>query len=130
MGSLEVRTLQEAGGEEAVGAVFSAEERGRSEAGGGRSPLESHRLAKVTEYVEGATGVGAAAAGGRRRPRCRYYVVLETEQGAKVVTERLPDGTTSWEENPVDLADRKSLAKALRTSGCGQQGLPLGQAKT
>merc|ERR1711988_1224692 len=44
----------------------------------------------------------------------QYYVVLETEAGGMIVTERLHNGTVLFhEENPADVTDRNSLAKAL-----------------
>merc|ERR1712187_271937 len=46
------------------------------------------------------------------------YVVIETNKGNEIVTERLMDGTVTWEENPRDLEDRNSLAKVVRSADC------------
>merc|ERR1712039_509295 len=48
------------------------------------------------------------------------YVVLDTQQGHQIVTERLEDGTVTWEENPADLEDRNSIAKFIRSSDVNQ----------
>jgi len=101
LGSLEVRTMQEQGDEEEIGAVFSIREcneepRPRAE--------KDEKLEKVTLYVEGSA----------KEPL--YYVVAETESGCIFVTEKLADGTATWEENPRRLADRNSLAKVIRSA--------------
>uniref|UniRef100_A0A7S1RUT8 Uncharacterized protein n=2 Tax=Alexandrium catenella TaxID=2925 RepID=A0A7S1RUT8_ALECA len=101
LGSLEVRTMQEQGDEEEIGAVFSIREcneepRPRAE--------KDEKLEKVTLYVEGSA----------KEPL--YYVVAETESGCIFVTEKLADGTATWEENPRRLADRNSLAKVVKIS--------------
>lgn len=125
VGSLEVRTTQEPGSDEAVGAVFSTRPppqrlRSAAPALGG-----SDKFIKVTEYVERVGSVApplgqVLAAKPLASPaHRRSYVVLETKQGDMVVTEQLPDGTLMWDENPEDLEDRNSLAKAVRSSACG-----------
>jgi len=103
-GSLEVRTTQEHGGEELVGAVFA-----RAEGGAGRPKAAEpeEKVVKVTEYVE----MLDAQANERHS-----YVVLGTEAGGSVLTEKLPDGTVRWEEAPKDLEDRNSLAKVVRSA--------------
>jgi len=50
-------------------------------------------------------------------------VVLETEAGHSIVTEKLPDGMATWQEDPKDLEDRNSLAKVLRSADCGHAGV-------
>merc|ERR1712070_259377 len=44
---------------------------------------------------------------------------LETEQGHKIVTERLSEGSLTWEVNPIDLDGRNSMAKMIRSADCG-----------
>merc|ERR1719479_280136 len=77
----------------------------------------SEKVTKVTEYVERPrhnTQLG---------PNSHHsFVVLETEQGNKIITERLMDGTVTWEENPTDLEDRNSLAKVVRSADCHNMG--------
>merc|ERR1712222_234695 len=64
------------------------------------------RIVKVTQFVEMLdTGRG-------------YFVVLETEQGIKMVTEKLSDMRVSFDENPKGLCDRISLAKVIRSADC------------
>lgn len=106
LGSLEVRTIQEHGGEELIGAVFSI--RASMQSWGGKwhqTAQDNERVVKVTEYVE-----RALEGPGNRR----VYVVLETEVGNAIVTEKLADGMAIWQENPQDLEDRNSLAKVVR----------------
>jgi len=114
LGSLEVRTVQELGGEEIVGAVFSVQNAKAL----GRSELpDTEKVVKATEYVERTLG------GGRG-----YFVVLETEDGNKVRMERLSSGKVAWQPNPDDLEDRSSLAKVINTSECNL-GMPVGDMK-
>uniref|UniRef100_A0A7S4UXJ1 Uncharacterized protein n=1 Tax=Alexandrium monilatum TaxID=311494 RepID=A0A7S4UXJ1_9DINO len=102
-GSIEVRTIQESEGEEVIGMVFSIAAPARASRLDGVEDGEN--IAKVTAYIEGATGASTAG-------RC-YYVVLKTQKGNLVVTEKLRDGSVSWEENPHDLEVRNSLAKVI-----------------
>jgi len=99
LGSLEVRTTQEHGGKEEVGVVFS-----RSQtvmvAQAMQGSIDEERLVEATEYVEEGP---------------HYYVVLETAKGNVIVTEKLEGGELAWVENPLDLEDRNSLAKVLRS---------------
>jgi len=142
VGSLEVRTMQEHDGEETVGAVFSVHAPSEHPATAKKDqPLqESHKIVKVTEYVEKVSPSVAAAlleaASQKRpaptavtwRPRApprRYYVVLTTEQGDSVVTEQLMDGTFTWEENPAALEDRNSLAKVSRAADCSARTITI-----
>lgn len=109
MGSLEVRTTQEHDGEEVVGAVFSI--RVSAQTSEGRKRMNaSEKIIKVSEYVR----TDYASLGACRRS----YIVLDTESGGAIVTEKLSDGTVVWEENPEDLEDRNSLARFIRSGDC------------
>mmetsp|Transcript_109818 Transcript_109818/g.189991 ORF Transcript_109818/g.189991 Transcript_109818/m.189991 type:complete len:1135 (-) Transcript_109818:126-3530(-) len=111
-GTLEVRTCQEPAGEETVGAVFSlTEPEKRASCCNKVAGPDMSKIQKVTEYVETAND-------GRRS-----FVVFETLLGNVIVTEKLVDGKTTWEENPADLDDRKALAKVVRTTECTQNGV-------
>jgi len=116
VGSLEVRTTQENDSKENVGAVFSVCPPKDASAKGSqiRNVLQDDKLVKVTEYVEA---------------RGRYYVVVETEQGNVILTEKLRDGTVSWEENPADVMDRNSLAKVTWTLACRSAGVTVGDMR-
>jgi hypothetical protein len=103
-GSLEVRTTQEHGAEEIVGAVFSISKTVPTIKQG--VTKESEHIVKVTEYV---------TAGAQYR---RSYVVLETDKSTSIVTEQLSNGAHSWEENPADLEDRIAVAKVIRSAEC------------
>jgi len=132
LGSLEVRTSQEFDAEEEVGAVFSvrnADSTARSVSEDQtilpkKSIAMQEKIAHATEFVE-----RAFVKGGKSSSQRRYYLVLETENGHTILTERLPDGKVSWEENPEDLEDRNSLAKVTRASAC-QPGVVVQDLKT
>lgn len=116
IGTLEVRTIEAAGGEEKVGVVFSF--RTPTPRGGRKgSRIQEHeKITRATEYVEHAPP--SASHAGSAFP-CQYYLVLETESGHKIATERRMDGAVTWEEDPEDLEDRNSLAKVTRTKAAG-----------
>jgi hypothetical protein len=114
MGSFEVRTTQELGCEEEVGVVFSAcapvVKGGRK----GERIQEDEQITQATEYVERVLDIECLP-GAKSHARFRYYLVLETQNGQKIATERLRDGSVTWQEDPEDLEDRNSLAKATRS---------------
>jgi hypothetical protein len=134
LGSLEVRTTQEVNAEEEVGAVFSIRNADSTSRCVGESEAEpvlpnksislQEKIVHATEFVE-----RAFVKGGKSSSQRRYYLVLETENGHMILTERLPDGQVSWEENPEDLEDRNSLAKVTRASAC-QPGVVVQDIKT
>jgi hypothetical protein len=121
LGSLEVRTVQEITSEEKVGAVFSI---GPSLTSSKKEVFESvdetipldEKLITATEYVEHAEG-SEKSRGSMRQ----YYLTMETQNGRKILTERLPDGTVRWDEDPMDLEERNSLARVTRVSECQQE---------
>jgi len=113
MGTLEVRTTQMMGSKEEVGTVFSIR---LPKSKGGRKGERIHeqeKITKATEYVESTLG-GTAPSEEKVAAPCRYYLVLETENGHKIVTERLANGKVTWEEDPDDVEDRNSLARVTR----------------
>lgn len=117
LGSLEVRTIQEPPGEEVIGAVFSmcSAESTASMQRPLPSDWEQEKITKATTYVE---HTGLQTSTDSSILRCRYYLVLETDKGDKIVTERLREGHLSWVENPKDLDIRNSLAKSIRFEAC------------
>jgi len=118
VGSLEVRTTQKPKAEESVMAVFSVRASLQSFSQGkqGQKVKEHEQIAKATMYVERDQ---------RWADYSRYYLVLETVPGNRIVTEQLWDGTIAWKENQDDLDDRNSLAKAFRTKGCRSNGVTV-----
>jgi len=111
IGSLEARTIQATHGEEVIGAVFSVRspQQASREDAKGRVASEREEVVKVTEFVEGAEQDASMP---------HSYVVLETSCGNAIVTERLPSGASTWEENPSTLEVRNSFAKVLRSVDC------------
>jgi len=115
LGSLEVRTLCEPNGTEEIGAVFSvngaSREKADAPAAQVREPVdETEKVDKVTVCVEGDPQDPDPRA-------CRYFMLAETEKGNIIVSEKLRDGTVTWEENPRFAEDRRSLARVLRSRG-------------
>jgi len=110
LGTLEVRTTQELGSKEIIGAVFAAQPSPSVSAE--RPIIAGHtKILRGTLYVE---RVLANVTPGIAKLQPRYYVVLETEHGDRVVTHQCSDGKMSFEENPTALDDRNSLAKVMR----------------
>lgn len=113
VGSLEVRTTQDVFGKENIGAVFSrflqvdAEDAKISQKISGQE-----QIVKATMYVERACVILLNAP----NFSFHYYVVLETEKGRMIVTERLSDGQVSWNEDAADVQDRNSLAKVMHST--------------
>jgi len=118
IGSIEIRTTQEQGGMESIGAVFSSQV-STSHMRAQETAKDQKRLMKVTEYVE----------------RCgkdhRCFVVFETESGNSIVIEDSPTGATAKRtDNPQNLADRTSLAKVTRATDCRMACLSVGEITT
>jgi len=127
VGSLEVRTIQDQGGKEVVGQVFSS--RIHTAAGTAGSIKDDDRVVKVTEYVESCEHsivVTRAAV----KAQHRYYVVLETQAGDEVVTEKLADGTVAWAENPKDLEARNMMAKVTGCADCRGEKIAVRDVRT
>jgi len=127
-GSVEVRTTQDHDGRERAVAIFSV--RASSKKAQAQRIAEQERVVKLTEYVERARQGGAAAARGASLTSLEHhsYVVLETENENLILTERLEDGSVTWEENPADLEDRNSIAKFIRSADV-ERGSTVGDAR-
>merc|ERR1711862_594372 len=91
------------------GAFFSM--RDMTQLASGHTALGREKIIKATEYVEKAPEASQDAG----KPDSHYYIVFETERGSKIVSEKVLE-EAMWEENPVDLEDRNSLAKVIRTA--------------
>lgn len=115
VGSLEVRTIQEYDGKELVGQVFKLADAAIAHRSRGGTVSEHDKIAKVTKFVEHTGGL-ALGTPGSRPTLCQYFVVLETCSGQEVVTEKLEDGTVTWEENPLDLRERSNFAKVVSSA--------------
>jgi hypothetical protein len=111
-GPVEVRTTQEEDKEEVVGAIYSIENPPAADASSeAMQAMGSDKLTKVTEYVE------REVSGGRH-----YFVVLETQQGYKILTEKTCEGTIVWQESSRHFALRLAQAKATWSVACSQSG--------
>uniref|UniRef100_A0A7S1MPA9 Uncharacterized protein n=1 Tax=Alexandrium catenella TaxID=2925 RepID=A0A7S1MPA9_ALECA len=128
VGSLQVRTIQQHGGEEVIRAFFSTHALQETPAQDEDwSTSENNLVVRVTQYVETLepAATKAVATERVRRPapsQLRFYVVLETELGDSIVMEKRRDQAASWRENPAGLEARSSLARVTRsvdTSGSG-----------
>ncbi|CAK9107243.1 Uncharacterized protein SCF082_LOCUS49926 [Durusdinium trenchii] len=112
IGSLEVRTIQEAEGPETVCVVFSSGAASWDGKTIKADALKKEMLARCKIFVEAMEHEVQMEA-----PR-NYYTVLETKQGNAIVTEILENGEVSWVQNPNNLEDRNSLAKLLFQVDC------------
>merc|ERR1712032_248589 len=117
VGSIEARTLQEVNGKERIGAVFSFCEQARRP-GGDQMVSGGARIVKVTQYVE-KLGHGRG-----------YFVVLETDEGVKIVTEKLRNMKVVFEASSADLLGRISSAKAVRSADCSAALIDVESMKT
>jgi len=108
-GNIDVRTTQDQGADEVVGAVFSVRASPKLQQASTEAQVqEQDKIIKVTEFVEADEA------------HYRSYIVLETAEGHSIVSEKLADGTVTWEENPKALEDRNAFAKFIRAWDCTQ----------
>jgi len=107
---LEVRTSTGLDGKEAVRAAFTVGEPEHAAILGWES------IAKATLCVSAAEPNEAG------KPRPAYHLLLETESGSAIVTERAVSGATTWEEHPKDLADRAARSKVIKSADCSTGG--------
>jgi len=121
LGSLELRTVQEPGLPETLGVVFSDRKPAWNlkSANGPALVGGDEKIAKGKLYLEAVDGETRARLDQKWSSKtldyCHYYLVLETESGNTMVTEKLADGSTVMVENPEGWEDRNSLAKLLMT---------------
>jgi len=114
IGSLEVRTIQDAEGLEEVCVVFSSGSASwQPQSSKSEGLLAKEMLSKCRIFVETLEREAQMD----HSPR-NYYTVLETKQGSIIVTELREDGEVSWVQNPNNLEDRNSLAKLLFQVDC------------
>eukprot|EP00416_Gambierdiscus_australes_P015979 CAMPEP_0171060456 /NCGR_PEP_ID=MMETSP0766_2-20121228/3852_1 /TAXON_ID=439317 /ORGANISM="Gambierdiscus australes, Strain CAWD 149" /LENGTH=651 /DNA_ID=CAMNT_0011516045 /DNA_START=79 /DNA_END=2034 /DNA_ORIENTATION=- len=119
--SIEVRTIQENGCEEGIGAVFSI----RSSLDMCRPVLQDwsvgfhEHIRKASIYVErmllslDTSRLGQSSRRTVTQNSCHYYVVLDTEQSTQLSIERHLDGQVLLESHPEAVADRNSFAKVV-----------------
>jgi hypothetical protein len=94
LGTLEVRTIQEADGPELVGVAFSLAPPPRET---DAAPLKDNdKIVKAVLYVEWTEG----------RTGFAYFTVLEMESGGVAVLQKHSDGSATWEESPEGLEAR------------------------
>jgi hypothetical protein len=127
IGTLEVRATQAHDGEQVTGAVYSKKAVPTVQVVSADESVSTIprtcKVVKAVEYVEEARSEQRGTA--KRRAR-HYYVVLETEQGDVIMTEKLQDGSTTWAENPEDLEARNSLAKVIKTGDWSDKTITVG----
>merc|ERR1719198_131768 len=112
-GTIEVRTVQAHDEEEKTLCAFTI--RAPTARKKKELPLsEDEKLVKVTQFVE-RNPLDTSSLSDKFMPNRCYYVVAQTDAGNTIVTEKLKDGTVTFQENPKDLDDRNSLAKTVRS---------------
>jgi len=116
LGSFEVRTVQQAGARspEVVGAVFARRTAGWTPSKYRMQSLPDRELlVQGRVYIEEDQETMDCTTKGK--DKCHYYVVLETNRGNIIVTEKLTNGSTSLVVSPDNIEDRNSLARLLFT---------------
>jgi len=131
-GSLEVRTTQEVGGDEVVGAAFSMQlpKMAGTQGEEGVTVDECETVTKVTEFVESTQQRADSAKHKVPKSRRHAYVVLETESGNVVVTEMCRDGQLMWQENPAGWELRNSLSKVIHCADCKNDDVRVADLKS
>jgi len=144
--SLEVRTIQEPSKAEVVETVFSMRPIHWQETicASDDAVRDEERLAKVSLYVEASNAAlelnrslhGRAAdvleqckAPNQGLDHYHYYLVLETDAGSLLVTEKLGDGSCSLTVHPANLSDRNALARLLHSADCTSNGVSVRDLK-
>jgi hypothetical protein len=129
LGGLEIRTVQEQGGQEVIGTIFSMHPpkqcltSGRQE----EQKIEQERVVKATLYVEGSlTDTRANTDPSGASPDHHMYAVFETGKANMIVTELAEGGAVTWEVNPRTLDARSSLAKVFSSSAVTSAAPPRG----
>lgn len=112
-GALEVRTTQVSNGEERVGIIYSV-----CDAQAGIGIISTTEIAGQERIVKASEHVESIFEECEKAERRRYYLVLRTEGGHEIVTERLQNGKITWDVNPDRLLERNSLAKIVRSKNC------------
>lgn len=115
-GSIEVRSMEEFGSSEVIVAVFSIRPAMQPSTHNqlSQTVADDEKLAKVSMYVEISPWLSAPGS----IPYPQYYTVFDTVSGNTILTEKLQDGSTSWQVNPMDLDKRNSLAKTFCSETC------------
>ncbi|CAK0907839.1 unnamed protein product [Prorocentrum cordatum] len=113
-GSVEVRTTQPEGGDEAVGAVF--------ELCAPPPPPASTPVVKVSEFVRSAESSPAP-----ERPAYHHFLVVETDLGDAILAESREDGSVAWVPNSPGLGELCSRSRVLRAADCAGAGATAGQ---
>lgn len=114
LANVEIRTSQTLDGT-TVRVVYSLRNAGSAPSETAAAGYE--RVVKVTEYVDNTQAVVNIDGKGVYK----YFAVVETEKGFKIVTERTTD-TVTWVENELGLEERTSLAKVIRSADCSASG--------
>lgn len=111
-GSIEARTVQPRDGEETILIVFTIQAPKSTCKRPNQHIGIDEKLVKITQFVERNPLDTSNLSENFMPSRC-YYVVAETDTGSIIVTEKLKDGTITFQENPEDLLCRNSLAKTV-----------------
>jgi len=100
----QVRTVQEVGEEEFIGCVLCS-----GPSNGQVKTEDDCTVKRVTLFVEHADST-------RQSDTSRqYFVLLETQEGTTVLTDKLANGLTTWTSNPTEFQRRATRAKVLRS---------------
>ncbi|CAJ1386778.1 unnamed protein product [Effrenium voratum] len=144
-GTLEVRTIQEVSGPENIMAVFSLRGAAWTATQGRMEAPESEKVVQVKMYVEAVDMIGdltRSIQGRAAEPseqldapwrsqtleHCHYFVVLQTDKGTVLVTEKLRDGSVRMTD-AENAEERISLARLLYTHSCKEAAVALKEVR-
>jgi len=145
-GTLEVRTMQESTGNENVMAMFSMRPTSWTAKKGGKEAADSEKVVQAKMYVEAVDTIGnltRSIQGSAAEPKeeldapwrsqkmdhCHYFLVLETDQGTTLITEKLSDGSVQMLVAPENAEERISLARLLYTHQSKEKTVSMREVK-
>ena len=129
-GTIEVRTMQELSNTENIMAIFSMRPTTWTAKKGCKEVKDTEKVVQAKMYVEAVDTIGdltRSIQGRAAEPKeeldapwrsqkmdhCHYFLVLETDAGTTLLTEKLSDGTVQMLIQPENAEERISLARLL-----------------
>jgi len=145
-GTIEVRTMQEPSSTENIIAMFSMRPTTWTAKRGCKEAADAEKVVQVKMYVEAVDTIssltrsiqGCAAEPqeeldapwrSQKMDYCQYFLVLETDSGTTLLTEKLSDGTVQTLLEPENMEERVSLARLLYTHQSKDKAVSMREVK-